>query len=200
MRIAPSSAIVGPARISRSSPSRAEFAYAEPAEIDEVLAVAPLARADHRQPERPVAAKFRLDLQQHRPAAQHRSAQSENQPPVESGQAFDVEAVLLARQRRARMFAVGFAVRGAQEWPEVRVLPQRFDENVAAFAAGEPRRGQRLSAFALDAARKSPAGHRPAGCGRADSGWLRSPPAPGAPDRLAGSRPSAFRACWSASR
>src|SRR5512132_736634 len=64
---------------------------------------------------------------------------------MQDRQALDVEAVLLARQRRYGMLTAVFAINGAQERPEMRVVAERLDENVAASAAGETRCLQRLA-------------------------------------------------------
>src|SRR5512144_1299112 len=107
-----------------------EFATTEATGTDEGRAI-PLAGRDLGEPEGAPAAMFRLDFQQHRPAAQDRPAQSQEQPATEDRQALDVEAVLLARQRRGRALAAVFAGTARRNGPRcasrrsasIRTLP-----------------------------------------------------------------------------
>ena len=78
-----------------------QVAHAAAVEVEEVLAQQRAVVVERFQAQF-VAMRLDGDLEQRRPAAQHRPAQAEQQPLAIDGQAFDVEAVVLARDRHER--------------------------------------------------------------------------------------------------
>jgi hypothetical protein len=95
-RLGPSSTIVGPASTSKSSPWRAKIAYVQSAQVEEMRD-----RRVDREAAR-LRRSSRCDLQQHGPAPPNRTAPPQEHAVPDYGDAFDVEAVVLAGQGEER--------------------------------------------------------------------------------------------------
>ena len=96
--------------------------HAQTVELEEVLADDRAAVVQGNQAQL-VTARLHRDLQQRRPAAQHRAAQAQQQPLAVHGQAFDVEAVVLARDGHV-WAEVGVIGKGAGEQVRLRIALQ----------------------------------------------------------------------------
>jgi hypothetical protein len=80
-----------------------QVTHPQPTEVEQVLAVArPVTERAEPQPGRIALVGHREHLQHARPAAQHRAAQPDVQGVVVHGQALDVQAVVLRRDRQER--------------------------------------------------------------------------------------------------
>ena len=101
-----------------------EVAHAVAAEVEEVLAVAPVVRTEQVQRQLPVGLRLGGELEHDHRLAQHRPAQAEQQTAPARGYALDVEAVLLARDLPER--------------PQVRVPLQRLGELSLLLADRQP--------------------------------------------------------------
>ena len=86
---------------------------------------------------KPATTRFERDLQHRRPAAQHRPSQAEQQTVAVRGQAFDVEAVVLAGDRH--------------EGAEVRIVGQCACQLVALRVAFQAQRAAAITGFAHEA-------------------------------------------------